>query len=82
MRSGTSVDSTAMNALAGLCDYCKKHGITLILSHVNKQPMRAMEKAGLLDQIGRKNFRRNINASIEYAEAIVNESSGKLLKKG
>lgn len=77
MRSVPSVDSTAMNALAGLCDYCKKHDITLILSHVNKQPMRAMEKAGLLDQIGRKNFRRNINASIEYAEAIVNESSGK-----
>lgn len=77
MRSVPSVDSTAMNALSGLCDYCKKHDITLILSHVNKQPMRAMEKAGLLDQIGRKNFRRNINASIEYAEAIVNEASEK-----
>ena len=76
MRSVPSVDSTAMNALSGLCDYCKKHDITLILSHVNKQPMRAMEKAGLLDQIGRKNFRRNINASIEYAEAIVTEASG------
>lgn len=77
MRSVPSVDSTAMNALSGLCDYCKKHDITLILSHVNKQPMRAMEKAGLLDQIGRENFRRNINASIEYAEAIVNEASEK-----
>ena len=76
MRSVPSVDSTAMNALSGLCNYCKKHDITLILSHVNKQPMRAMEKAGLLDQIGRKNFRRNINASIEYAEAIVTEASG------
>ncbi|MGN1377245.1 MAG: SulP family inorganic anion transporter [Dorea sp.] len=76
MRSVPSVDSTAMNALSGLCDYCKKHDITLILSHVNKQPMRAMEKAGLLDRIGRENFRRNINASIEYAEAIVNEDSG------
>lgn len=76
MRSVPSVDSTAMNALSGLCDYCKKHDITLILSHVNKQPMRAMEKAGLLDQIGRENFRRNINASIEYAEAIVTEASG------
>ena len=39
-------------------------------------PSVAMEKAGLLDQIGRKNFRRNINASIEYAEAIVTEASG------
>ena len=77
MRSVPSVDSTAMNALSGLCDYCKKHDITLILSHVNKQPMRAMEKAGLLDQIGRENFRRNINASIEYSEAIVNEASEK-----
>lgn len=76
MRSVPSVDSTAMNALSGLCNYCKKHDITLILSHVNKQPMRAMEKAGLLDQIGRENFRRNINASIEYAEAIVTEASG------
>lgn len=77
MRSVPSVDSTAMNALSGLCNYCKKHGITLILSHVNKQPMHAMEKAGLIEQIGRENFRRNINASIEYAESIVREASVK-----
>lgn len=75
MRSVPSVDSTAMNALAGLCEYCKKHNITLILSHVNEQPMRAMKKAGLVDMIGKENFCRNINASIEHAEAIVKNSN-------
>lgn len=71
MRSVPSVDSTAMNALAGLSEYCKKHDITLILSHVNEQPMRAMKKAGLYEIIGKDNFCKNINASIEYAESIV-----------
>ncbi|MGN1165054.1 MAG: SulP family inorganic anion transporter [Lachnospiraceae bacterium] len=71
MRSVPSVDSTAMNALSGLSEYCKKHDITLILSHVNEQPMRAMKKAGLFKMIGEENFCRNINASIEHAESIV-----------
>lgn len=71
MRSVPSVDSTAMNALAGLSEYCRKHDITLILSHVNEQPMRAMKKAGLYEMIGEDNFCKNINASIEHAESIV-----------
>lgn len=39
MRAVPAADSTAMNSMTALCERCKKNGVTLILSHVNEQPM-------------------------------------------
>lgn len=44
--------------------------ITLILSHVNDQPMRVIRKAGFDTLIGKENFSPNIDAAIEMAEKI------------
>lgn len=68
MRGVPSLDSTAMNALFTLCEKCHKKGITLILSHVNEQPMRAMQKAGFMQLVGEENFCPNIDAAIAHAE--------------
>ncbi len=46
MRAVPAVDSTAMNSMVALYERCQKNGVTLILSHVNEQPMHVMEKAG------------------------------------
>ena len=40
---------------------CEKRGITLILSHVNQQPMKVMEKAGFAQKVGQENFCENID---------------------
>ncbi|MGM9912065.1 SulP family inorganic anion transporter [Floccifex sp.] len=64
MRSVPAIDVTAMNAIESLFEECKEKNVTLILSHVNAQPMKALEKAGYVDRIGRDNFMDNIDAAI------------------
>ena len=75
MRGVPALDSTAMNALTDLYKDCKKRKITLIFSHLNEQPMKAMAKAGLIKKVGGKNICKSIDAAIERARAIVAESS-------
>ncbi len=70
MRGVPSLDSTAMNALESLHEKCAKKGITLIFSHVNEQPMRAMKKSGLFNRVGKENFCANIDAAIRHAEKL------------
>lgn len=71
MRAVPAADSTAMNSMTALCERCKKNGVTLILSHVNEQPMRAMEKAGFVDLVGRENFCRNIEEALDQADKVL-----------
>lgn len=70
MRSVPAIDATAMNALISLYERCKKQDITLVFSHVNEQPMAAMEKAGFVDMVGRENFLPHIDEALEYASKI------------
>ncbi len=71
MRSVPAIDITAMNAMETLYKKCKKDGITLILSHVNEQPLRVMQKSGFYTMVGKDNFCKNIYAAIERAESLV-----------
>lgn len=71
MQAVPAADSTAMNSMTALCERCKKNGVTLILSHVNEQPMRAMEKAGFVDLVGRENFCRNIEEALDHADKVL-----------
>ena len=72
MRSVPALDSTAMNALVHLHERCQKKRITLLFSHVNSQPLHAMEKAGFIERIGRENICTNIDAAIERAQTLLN----------
>ncbi|MEE1031453.1 MAG: SulP family inorganic anion transporter [Ruminococcus sp.] len=73
MRAVPSIDITAMNTLIALQKRCAKKGITLVLSHVNEQPMRAMKKAGFVQMIGKENICPNIDAAIAHAERITKQ---------
>lgn len=73
MRGVPALDSTAMNSLMALYESCLKKNITLVLSHVNDQPMRVIRKAGFDTLIGKDNFCPNIDAAIAKAEQIVKE---------
>lgn len=70
MRGVPAIDATVLSSLEALYEDCRKHGITLIFSHVNEQPMHAMEKSGLVDKVGRENFCPHIDAALDHAEAL------------
>ena len=71
MRSVSVIDATAMNALEALYDSCAERGIVVIFSHVNKQPMHAMERAGLAKKVGAENFCAHIDDALAMAREIV-----------
>lgn len=70
MRSVPSLDADALRALEQLVDSCKENGITIVFSHVNPQPLKAMKKSGLFDRCGEENFCENIDKAMERAEAL------------
>ena len=69
MRNVPAMDISGLEALEELLKLCEKRGINLILSHVNEQPMKVMEKAGFIEKVGRENFCENIDKSLERAES-------------
>lgn len=73
MRGVPSLDFSAMHALEDLLDMCRERGVQLVISHPNDQPMRTMERAGFVDQVGRENFLPNIDAAIARAAVLVDE---------
>ena len=70
MRSVPAVDATGIHAFETILKTCRKKGITLVMSHVNPQPMRVLYKAGMVEAIGEENFCPNIDAALERAKAI------------
>ncbi len=71
MRGVPSLDSSGMNALENLYDYCNAHGVRLIFSHVNEQPMKTMRRAGFVDKVGEDHFRSNIDDAIAFARELL-----------
>jgi SulP family sulfate permease len=67
MRSVPAMDVNALHALNNVWKSCKKKHIKLILSHVQDQPLRMMQKAGFDKEIGEENFCDNIDKSLERA---------------
>ncbi len=70
MRSVPAMDATALHALEEISKKCEKKRITLILSHVQEQPLHMMQKAGYDIKIGNENFCENIDAALERAAEI------------
>jgi SulP family sulfate permease len=71
MRGVPSLDSTGMNALENLYEYCQENHVKLVFSHVNRQPYRTMEHAGYVDKVGINNFRDNIDDAIAYTSKLL-----------
>lgn len=73
MRSVNAIDATAMHSLEELYQDCRRKNVILVLSHVNEQPMKVMEKAGFVDKVGRENFLPHIDEALQRAEEVVNK---------
>ncbi len=67
MRSVNAIDATAMHSLEQLYEMCAGKGIQLVLSHVNEQPEKVMNKAGFSEKVGKENFCVHIDAALARA---------------
>lgn len=70
MRSVPAIDATGIHSFETIIKTCKKKDITLIMSHVNEQPMKVFTKSGMVEEIGVENFCPNIDAALERAKSI------------
>jgi len=70
MRNVPALDVSAMRSLEAIHRVCAEKEMTLILSHVNEQPLSVMKKSGFYDAVGEKNFAENIDAALEMAAEI------------
>lgn len=75
MRGVPSLDSSAMNALENLREYCAENDVQFIISHANEQPMKTMERAGFVEKVGREHFRTSIDDAIAHARELLGEDA-------
>ena len=69
-RGVPAMDTSALRKLQDLYKSCKRSNVTLILSHVQEQPLHMMTKAGFIAQIGEENVCPNIEHALERAKEI------------
>jgi SulP family sulfate permease len=67
MRNVPAIDSTAMHALKDLVRRTRRRGTRVILSDVHAQPLVAMERSGMLAEVGEDNLYGDIDAALEAA---------------
>jgi len=71
------LDATGIGVIRDLAKKARRDRSTLILSGVHSQPMIALGKTGLLDEIGEDNLAHNLEAAVARArEAIVMRTTG------
>ncbi|MBU1084614.1 MAG: SulP family inorganic anion transporter [Candidatus Omnitrophota bacterium] len=71
MRHVLSIDDTALNALRQTHNFCRKHNMIFMLSGVHTQPLFALERSGLLKEIGEDNILGNIDDALNRAREIL-----------
>ena len=71
IRNVISIDATAIHTIRQLHHRCRKEGIHLIFSGVHSQPLVALQRSGLLDEIGEENFCGNIDDALNRARTLL-----------
>ncbi|MBQ9898926.1 MAG: STAS domain-containing protein [Ruminococcus sp.] len=77
MRNVPAIDAAGVEGLMNIVKRCERHNVKVVFSHVNEQPMRAMEKAGFVEHVGRENFCDHIDTALIRAAELENEISAK-----
>jgi sulfate permease, SulP family len=69
MRHVPAIDSTAMHALRDLVRRTRRDGTLVFFSDVHTQPLVALERSGLLDEIGEENLFGDVDLALTAAGA-------------
>ena len=67
LRHVPAIDSTGLHALRELVQRSKNEGILVILSDVHAQPVVALERSGLYDELSEENIHGNIDDALNRA---------------
>lgn len=67
MRHVPAIDSTGLNALRDLVARSRRDGSLVILSDVHTQPVVAIERSGLFEELGEENIHGNIDDALNRA---------------
>ena len=67
LRHVPAIDSTGLHALRELIHRSRQEGILVILSDVHAQPVVALERSGLYDELGEDNIHGNIDDALNRA---------------
>lgn len=71
MRSVGAIDATAMHSLEMLYEECRRKQVTMLLSHVNEQPLKIMTKAGFVEKLGEDHFCSHIDDALAHAKRLI-----------
>jgi len=71
MRNVLAIDATGIHILREEYKSAHKHGIGFVLAGVKAQPLGALSRADLLDQIGRENVCRTLDEALERARRLL-----------
>ncbi len=71
MRHVPAIDATGLNALRSFAKRCRHHGTALILSGVREQPIQAMAKYGLAEELGSENICSDLDKALKRAESLL-----------
>ena len=74
MRNVPAIDATGMRALADVTRRTRKDGTLVFLSDVHAQPLMALGRSDLLDEIGEDNIFGNLDDALNRARAEVGEA--------
>jgi len=69
MRNVPAIDSTGMHALADLIHRTRKEGTRVLLSDVHAQPLVALSRSDLLEELGEDNLYGDVDAALACARA-------------
>jgi sulfate permease, SulP family len=67
MRHVPAIDSTGLHALRDFVRRSRKDGTLVVLSDVHAQPVVALERSGLLDELGEDNIHGNLDDALNRA---------------
>jgi sulfate permease, SulP family len=71
LRNVPAIDSTGLNAFKDLVRRTRHEGTLVLLSDVHAQPMVALGRSALLDELGEENVFGDIDAALDRAAAYV-----------
>ncbi len=71
----SAMDATALNALESVVERLQRHGGTVILSGLHRQPLEMLRKAGFIKIIGRPNFVAHFDDALLRANEILAAST-------
>ena len=75
MRNVMSIDATALNALRSVVRNSSKHHVTILLSGLHDQPLKALVRSGLYDEIGEENILPTIDDALERARKLMGQDT-------